>query len=57
MGYPDIERARARQAALQRIIEGHAGAGANLRALRRVVDLCRELSESISNLGPAQDVD
>ena len=43
MGYPDIERARDGQAALRRIIEAYAGPGADLRALRRVVDLCREV--------------
>jgi hypothetical protein len=49
MGYPDIERARAGQAALRRVIDGYAGAGCDLRALRRVVDLCRELSDAIED--------
>jgi hypothetical protein len=49
MGYPDIERARAGQAALQRIIDGYAGARADLRALRRVVDLCRELADAVDD--------
>jgi hypothetical protein len=49
MGYPDIERARAGQAALARVIDGYAGEGADLRALRRVVDLCRELAEAIED--------
>jgi hypothetical protein len=49
MGYPDIERAREGQAALRRIIEGHAGPGADLRALRRVVDLCRELGDAVDD--------
>lgn len=49
MGYPDIERARAGQAALQRIIDGHPGPGADLRALRRVVDLCRELGDAVED--------
>src|SRR5437588_12922693 len=49
MGYPDIERARESQAAIRRIVEAHAGPGANLRALRRTVDLCRELSESVDD--------
>jgi signal transduction protein with GAF and PtsI domain len=49
MGYPDIDRARDAQAALRRIIDAHAGPGADLRALRRVVDLCRELSEAIDD--------
>ncbi|HUQ74903.1 MAG TPA: hypothetical protein VM183_09275 [Burkholderiales bacterium] len=49
MGYPDIQRAREGQAALQRIIDGYAGPGADLRALRRVVDLCRDVSEAIDD--------
>jgi hypothetical protein len=49
MGYPDIERAREGQAALQRIIDGYVGPGADARALRRVVDLCRDVSEAIDD--------
>jgi hypothetical protein len=49
MGYPDIERARAGQAALQHIIDAYAGQGADLRALRRMVDLCRELAEAVED--------
>jgi hypothetical protein len=49
MGYPDIQRAREGQAALQRIIQAHAGTGADLRALRRVVDLCRDVGEAIDD--------
>ena len=49
MGYPDIERARDGQAALGRIIDAYAGPGTDLRALRRVVDLCREMSEAIDD--------
>jgi len=49
MGYPDIERARAGQAALQRIIDGYAGPGPDLRALRRVVDVCRELADAVDD--------
>ena len=49
MGYPDIERARAGQAALQRIIDGYAGPGADPRALRRGVDLCREVADAIED--------
>jgi hypothetical protein len=49
MGYPDIERARAGQAAVQRIIDGHTGPGADLRALRRMVDLCRELADAVDD--------
>src|SRR5690242_7626309 len=49
MGYPDIERARAGEAALQRIIAAYAGPGPDLRALRRVVDLCRELNDAVDD--------
>src|SRR5204862_2382866 len=49
MGYPDIERARNGQAGLRRIIETYAGPGADLRALRRVVDLCREVQDAIED--------
>jgi hypothetical protein len=49
MGYPDIQRAREGRSALQRIIESYAGHGADLRALRRVVDACREVSEAIDD--------
>ena len=49
MGYPDIERARDGQQALRRIIEAYAGPGADLRALRRVVDLCRQVQDAIED--------
>lgn len=49
MGYPDIDRAREAQASLRRIIESYAGPGIDLRALRRVVDLCREASDAIED--------
>lgn len=49
MGYPDIQRAREGHAALRRIIAAYAGDGADLRALRRVVDLCRDVSDSIED--------
>jgi len=49
MGYPDIQRAREGHAALRRIIAAYAGDGADLRALRRVVDLCRDVAESIED--------
>ena len=49
MGYPDIERVRDGQAALRRIVDGHAGPGPNLRAVRRVVDVCRDMSEAIDD--------
>ena len=49
MGYPDIQRARDGQSALQRIVQAHAGERADLRALRRVVDICREVTEAIDD--------
>src|SRR5436853_1940428 len=49
MGYPDIDRASNGQQALRRIIDAYAGAGADLRALRRVVDLCREVQDAIED--------
>src|SRR5947209_11848039 len=49
MGYSDIERAREGQAALRRIIDGYVGPGADRRALRRVVDVCGELSDAVDD--------
>ena len=49
MGYPDIDRARHGQQALRRIIDAYAGPGADLRALRRVVDLCREVQDAMED--------
>jgi hypothetical protein len=49
MGYPDIDRARDRQAALRRILDACAGQGGDARALRRVVDVCRELAEAVDD--------
>jgi hypothetical protein len=49
MGYPDIQRAREGRSVLQRIIQTYAGKGADLRSLRRVVDVCREVSEAIED--------
>jgi hypothetical protein len=49
MGYPDIDRAREGQAALGRIIAAHTGPGPDPRALRRVVDLCRDLGEAVED--------
>jgi len=49
MGYPDIERAREGQAALRRIFDGYTGSRADLRALRRVVDLCTDVSDAIED--------
>ena len=39
--YSDIDEARTQHAALKLIVDRHAGAAADYRALRRVLDLCR----------------
>src|SRR2546423_7460747 len=49
LGYADIDRAREGQQGLRRIIEAYAGPGADLRALRRVVDLCRQVQDAIED--------
>jgi hypothetical protein len=49
MGYPDIQRAREGQSALSRIVQAHAGDRADLRALRRVVDICGEMSAAVDD--------
>lgn len=49
MVYPDIERVRDGQAALRRIVDAHAGPAPNLRAVRRVVDVCRDMGEAIDD--------
>jgi len=48
MGYPDLDQARRQQAALQRVIDEHAG-GIDPRRLRRALALCRELSSSVED--------
>ena len=47
MGYPDIERAREGQAALRHIVDAYVGA--NARALRRAVDLCRSIADAVDD--------
>jgi hypothetical protein len=49
MGYADLEEARRHHAALKRLIERHAGDAADLRALRRAVDLCRGAAEAVND--------
>ena len=49
MGYPDIDRAREGQQALRRVIDAYAGTGVDLRSLRRVVDLCRQVQDAIED--------
>lgn len=50
MSYPDLEEARRHHRALKSIICRHAGDVADLRALRRVVDLCRGAAEAVDDL-------
>ena len=48
MRHADFEAARSHHSALKLIVVRHVG-GADLRALRRVVDLCRGLSEALDD--------
>jgi hypothetical protein len=45
----DLEAARSQHSALKLIITRHVGSNADLRALRRVVDLCRSMSEVLDD--------
>ncbi|OAI53718.1 hypothetical protein AYO46_03055 [Betaproteobacteria bacterium SCGC AG-212-J23] len=45
----DLEAARTHHSALKLIIARHVGSNADLRALRRVVDLCRGLGEVLDD--------
>lgn len=49
MAYADLEEARRHHAALKGIVERHAGDAADLRALRRAVDLCRGAADAVSD--------
>jgi len=49
MHQSDLEVARGYHAALKLIVSRHAGESADLRALRRVVDLCRNFSEALDD--------
>lgn len=49
MAYTDLEEARRHHAALKSLIERHAGDAADLRALRRAVDLCRGAAEAVDD--------
>ncbi|HEV3007908.1 MAG TPA: hypothetical protein VGX52_02605 [Burkholderiales bacterium] len=49
MMYSDLDEARAQHAALKLIVERHAGAAADYRALRRVLELCRRASEAVDD--------
>ena len=45
----DLEAARSHHSAIKLIVQRHVGAEADLRALRRVVDLCRSLTEALDD--------
>ena len=49
MQIADLEAARSHHSALKLIIARHVGSNADLRALRRVVDLCRSLAEALDD--------
>ena len=49
MAHSDLEEARRYHGALKSIIARHAGEGADLRALRRVSDLCRGAADAVSD--------
>ena len=49
MAYDDLEQARRHHAALKSIIERHAGDAADLRALRRAMDLSRGAAEAVND--------
>jgi hypothetical protein len=49
MIHTELEAARSHHAALKEILRRHVGSNADLRALRRVVDLCRGLSDALDD--------
>jgi hypothetical protein len=49
MLHADLETARSLHSALKLILMRHVGSNADFRALRRVVDLCRGLSETLED--------
>jgi signal transduction protein with GAF and PtsI domain len=49
MVYADLEEARQYHGALKSIITRHAGDGADLRAMGRVVELCRSAAEAVED--------
>jgi len=49
MQIADLEAARSHHSALKLILVRHVGSNADLRALRRVVDLCRGLSDALDD--------
>jgi hypothetical protein len=49
MQIADLEAARSHHSALKLIIVRHVGSNADLRALRRVVDLCGDLTDALDD--------
>jgi len=49
MQIADLEAARSHHSALKLIIVRHVGSNADLRALRRVVDVCRSLTDALED--------
>jgi hypothetical protein len=47
--YPDIDEARGHHALLKQIVDRHAGAATDYRALRRVLDLCRRAAAAVED--------
>jgi hypothetical protein len=47
--YPDIDEARAHHDLLKQIVDRHAGAATDYRALRRVLDLCRRAAAAVDD--------
>jgi hypothetical protein len=47
--YPDIDEARGHHALLRQIVDRHAGAAIDYRALRRVLDLCRRAAAAVED--------
>ena len=45
----DLEAARGHHTALKLVIARHVGSNADLRAMRRVADLCRRLAEELDD--------
>ena len=47
--HSDLDEARTHHASLRQIIDRHAGAASDFRALRRVLDLCRRAADAIDD--------
>jgi hypothetical protein len=47
--YPDIDEARGHHDLLRQIVDRHAGAATDFRALRRVLDLCRRAAAAVDD--------